>query len=142
MSGDAPSTRDLARRWLAAVRRGGCASPEALALTARDFRLNLPRALADVVEGAGLDIPRDRLAAIDAAVRKVFDVDRCEVLRRGYDIFQGDRGGMQADLVLRTPTGKAFEIVFAATFARFGDKLCAVWVHADTADIKLGLAAA
>ncbi|HEY3696799.1 hypothetical protein [Phenylobacterium sp.] len=143
MSGDAtPSTRDLARRWLAAVRRGGCAGAEALALTGPDFRLHLPRALSPVVAGAGLDIPRERLAGIDTAVRGVFDVDRCQVARKSYDIFQGDKGGMQAELALRTPGGKAFEIVLAITFARAGDTLSAVWVHADTAEVMHRLAAA
>jgi hypothetical protein len=141
MSGE-PSTRDLAHRWLAAVRRGGCASPEALALTGPDFRLNLPRSLAPVLEGAGLEIPPERLAGIDAAVRTAFDVGRCEVARRGYDIFQGDKGGLQADLRLRTPDGQAFDVVFALTFARAGDRLSAVWVHADTAEIRRALDAA
>lgn len=142
MPGEQPATRDLAYRWLAAVRRGGVSAPEALALTTPGFRLNLPRSLAPIVEGAGLDLPRDRLGEIDRAVRQAFDVEGCGVVRKGYDIFQGDRGGLQADLSLRTAQGEALEVQFAVTFERAADKLAAVWAHLDTAELKRALVGA
>lgn len=136
MSGEEIPTRELASRWLAAVRRGGIGASDALELTTPNFRLHLPRSLAPLLKGAGLDVRHDELAGIDHEIRRVFDVQNSSVVGRGFDIFQGDRGGLQATVNLRTVSGQSFDVQCAATFQRDGDKLAAVWVHADTAEVK------
>jgi hypothetical protein len=141
MPGEPPSTRTLAHAWLAAVRDHGLAGETAMALVAPDFRLNLPRTLAPLLDGAALDTPPGRLAEVDAALRTHLDLAACEITRVDYDVFQGDRGGAQAQVRVRTLKGRTLDTVAAATFQRAGDKLCAVWVHADTVDLLRALGA-
>lgn len=139
MSGE-PTTRELASRWLAAVRRGGVAAADTLELTTPDFRLHLPRSMAPLIKGAGHDLRRDQLAAIDQEARRMFDVAGSTVVARGYDIFQGDSGGLQAMLNVKTVSGQSFDVRVVATFQRDGNALAAVWVHADTLKVKQQLA--
>jgi len=139
-SGEPLSTRSLAHAWLAAVREGGLSGSAAAALTSADFRLNLPRSLAPFLAGVDLDTPPARFPDVDAALKARLDLPGCEVLKVAYDVFQGDRGGVQAELRLKTVNGDAFGALAAVTFLRSGDKLAAVWVHADTSDIVAALA--
>jgi hypothetical protein len=128
-------TRRLARAWMAAA-RNGLASRKAMALTCADFRLNLPRSLAPLVEGAGLGLTAERLAQIDRSISGLIDVERCEVRKVDYDIFGDDRGGLQATVRIAFRSGAAADVVCAATFARAGEKLSEVWIHADTVELR------
>ena len=134
------TTRDLANRWIAAVAKGGLGGEAALALTTADFKLNLPRSLSPYLGVSGLDTPRSALAGVEAAARKLFDLDAVKVGRKVYDIFQGDRGGVQYEIRLQAKRGaKPLDTVISLTFARADDTLAAVWVHLDTSDLKLVL---
>jgi hypothetical protein len=134
------TTRDLASRWIAAVAKGGLASEAAVALTTADFKLNLPRSLSPYLGVPGLDTPRSALAGVEAAARKLFDPGAVKVGRKVYDIFQGDRGGVQYAIRLQPRRGGApLDTVVSLTFARANDALAAVWVHLDTSDLKLTL---
>jgi sensor domain CHASE-containing protein len=133
------STRDLARAWIAAVRESGLGGAKALALTTADFKLNLPRSLSPHLGVAGLDTSRDQLDRVEAAVRALFDLGQITVGPPVYDIFQGDRGGVQFPVRLQPRGGTAFDTVVSLTFARAGEALSAVWVHTDTSDILLAL---
>jgi len=128
-------TRRLARAWMAAA-ISGLAANEAMALTTADFRLNLPRSLTPLLEGTGLGVPSGRLAQIDDSIRSLIDIERCKVRKVDYDIFGDERGGTQATVRIALRSGGAVDVVCAATFARSGEKLSEVWIHADTVELR------
>jgi hypothetical protein len=133
------STRDLAYRLMRAFVSGSADLMQTGDLLHEDCRFHLPRSATGYTGGHGHDTPPTKLTEAIQAANAKLDFAKARVTRTVYDIFQGDRGGIQFFVLLAPRGADPYELQVTATFERRDDKLAAVWLHADTAMIRMML---